>query len=202
MEELVQQFESPVVYRDGQTYTAFVRGRMRSDRRWEAWLEFRRDRDGRIFHTPIETTQPDRERVLYWATALGTAYFEGAIDRAMRQWSGAEEPVRRANGEATPLDPLVRAARLAGIQSEIIDVFRAFASPRLLTRQLFDALDHAHADVVRALEDLEKQQRTVVRRTEEGSDWVFLTEEGLAQAGLSRLPHDHGRVEIDPTGRH
>lgn len=202
MEELVQQFESPVVYRDGQTYTAFVRGRMRSDSRWEAWLEFRRDRDGRIFHTAVETTQPDRERVLYWATGLGVAYFEGAIDRAMRQRSGTEEPVRRSTGETTPLDPLVRAARLVGIQAEIIEVFRAFGTPRLLTRQLFDALDHAHADVVRALEDLEKQQRTVVRRTEEGSDWVFVTEEGLSQAGLTDLPHDHGRVEIDPTGRH
>lgn len=54
-------------------------------------------------------------------------------------------------------------------------MFRKRHQSRLLAQELFDKLPHANADVVRALEALEKQERTVVRRTEEGNDWVILT---------------------------
>jgi DNA-binding MarR family transcriptional regulator len=48
---------------------------------------------------------------------------------------------------------------------------------------LLDELSYAHADVVRALEDLEKQGGLLVRRTEEGNDWLVLTEVGVQAAG-------------------
>jgi hypothetical protein len=35
-----------------------------------------------VRRTGQETTQPDREKVLYWATAPGPAYFEEAFARA------------------------------------------------------------------------------------------------------------------------
>jgi len=49
---------------------------------------------------------------------------------------------------------------------------------RVMTQELFDAVPHANADVVGALEDLERQGHFVDRRTEEGNDWVVLTDEG------------------------
>jgi hypothetical protein len=43
----------------------------------------------------------------------------------------------------------------------------------------------------------EKEQRLVVRRTEEGTDWLILTEEGLAAAGLPRQPHRREAAIVD-----
>ncbi|SRR6184192_2985683 len=51
-------------------------------------------------------------------------------------------------------------------------------------------LPYAHADTIRALEDLEKQGGLLVRRTEEGSDWLFLTEAGAVAAGVERAPRE------------
>jgi hypothetical protein len=57
-------------------------------------------------------------------------------------------------------------------------------SVRLRTDILRNELPYAHADTIRALEDLQKQGRLLVRRTEEGSDWLFLTEAGVEAAGV------------------
>ena len=56
---------------------------------------------------------------------------------------------------------------------------------RLPTLTIFDELPYAHADVVRAFEDLEKQGGLLIRRTEQGSDWVFLTQSGAIAAGVA-----------------
>jgi hypothetical protein len=40
--------------------------------------------------------------------------------------------------------------------------------------------------VVRALEDLEKQGGLLIRRTEEGNDFVFLTQVGAEVAGVAK----------------
>jgi hypothetical protein len=56
----------------------------------------------------------------------------------------------------------------------VLGVFASRKATQLLTREVFDALPHSHADVVRALEHLEKGEQRIVRRTEEGNDWLFL----------------------------
>lgn len=82
------------------------------------------------------------------------------------------------------VDADVRLRRLADIERDVLEAFHRFRSTRLLTRTLFDALPYAHADVVRALEHLEKQGGYVVRRTEQANDWLFLTESGAGAAGV------------------
>ncbi|MFP5245903.1 MAG: hypothetical protein ACLGH0_04340, partial [Thermoanaerobaculia bacterium] len=98
MDELLQQFDAPVRDRDGELYTVFLYGRSRPGDTWEGWLVFERGRDRQRFTTPVETTQPNRNAVVYWATGLTSAYFEGALDRAKHPIVAAP-----ANAASAPL---------------------------------------------------------------------------------------------------
>ena len=75
--------------------------------------------------------------------------------------------------------------RLARIEEYIFGLFRAAGTTKLLAREVFESTaDYANADLVRAFEDLEKKRRLLVRYTDEGNDWLQLTPEGAARAGL------------------
>ncbi|HYY98304.1 MAG TPA: hypothetical protein VE642_06930 [Pyrinomonadaceae bacterium] len=75
--------------------------------------------------------------------------------------------------------------RLAAVEEYVLGFFRRAGVTRALAREIFDASpSYANADIVRAFEDLEKRQRALARRTEEGEDWVTLTPEGARLAGL------------------
>jgi hypothetical protein len=65
---------------DGATYAIRVLGQARADGTWIGWLEFAGP-DG-VLRTGRETTQSNRDGVLYWATGLEPAYFQGAFERA------------------------------------------------------------------------------------------------------------------------
>ena len=112
---------------------------------------------------------------MYWAGGLTPSYFEGALERALRG-----VPHQTAAPQPPPLvtfgtDEGVRTARLTDLEQQILGIFRTRHQSRLLAQELFDRLPHANADVVRALEALEKQERRLIRRTEQGNDWVILT---------------------------
>ncbi len=89
--------------------------------------------------------------------------------------------------------------RLAEIEKYVINFFQELQQPRILAKDLFDSTSvYANADIVRALEDLEKSERFLVRHTTEGNDYISLTPVGLALLGLeekdvesdaSVLPH-------------
>ena len=68
--------------RDDVVYRAEIWGDQRHDGRWEGWLRFIPP-DGRgILSTGRETTQPNRQALIYWATGLEPVYLEGALERA------------------------------------------------------------------------------------------------------------------------
>jgi hypothetical protein len=197
MERLLQQFETPFQDTDGETYTAFVLARPRPRTTWEGFLIFERQRDGQRFATGTETTQPTAEAVLYWATGLSAAYFEGALRRALNPASP------RPTAEVGPplyergVDSATRAARLMRMERDILDAVQRQQDTRVLTQQLFRDLPYAHADIVRALESMEKERRLIVRQTDQGNDWVVLTEAGLRAAGLGDVPHEHDQAILD-----
>jgi len=176
MDRVLQHFEEPLVTEDGQRYTVYLYGRSRPADTWQGWLVFERQNDGARFETPVETTQPNENAVLYWGTGLSDTYFTGALERALR---GAVPPV-----EARPVPPPLldsgvdhgtMEARRTTIETDILALFRHSGDRQLLTRDVIAALPYGSADVVRAIDDLEKTQRRVVRRTEEGNDWLYLT---------------------------
>ena len=75
--------------------------------------------------------------------------------------------------------------RLARVEEYVLGFFRREGRTGVLARELFEGSSvYANADIVRALEDLEKGQRLLVRHTEEGDDWVSLTPEGARRVGL------------------
>jgi len=84
MSELIHEYKSQILSRDGVRYTILAYGEPRSGGNWEGWLEFRPESDGLSLRTERETTQPDRNALVYWASGLEPVYLEGALERAIR----------------------------------------------------------------------------------------------------------------------
>ena len=85
MDEVIHEFTAEVADPDGHTYTARALGRKRAGRSvWEGWLEFAPlGGGGMVRRGPIETTQPNREALAYWASGVEPVYLEGALERAI-----------------------------------------------------------------------------------------------------------------------
>jgi hypothetical protein len=50
---------------------------------WEGWIEFvPADGGSDVLVTPVESRQPERQHLVYWATGLSHVYMEGALKRA------------------------------------------------------------------------------------------------------------------------
>jgi hypothetical protein len=85
--------------------------------------------------------------------------------------------------------------KLQQIEEYILGFFQQRHQSRILAKDLFDSTsEYANADLVRALEDLEKKYRLLVRYTREGNDYVSLTTQGAVHVGL-----EESDVEQDPT---
>src|SRR5215207_5645593 len=82
--------------------------------------------------------------------------------------------------------------RLEMIERYVLGFFQAQKRTRILAKELFQSTGSvANADLVRALEDLEKKERLLVRHTTEGFDYVSLTPQGVARIGLNEADaHD------------
>ena len=85
MDELIQEFVSEVADADGHVYTARAIGRQRTGRTvWEGWFEFAPlGGRGIVRRSQVETTQPNREALVYWASGIERVYLEGALERAI-----------------------------------------------------------------------------------------------------------------------
>ena len=78
--------------------------------------------------------------------------------------------------------------RLRQIEQYVLGFFQAERRTRIISKELFNSTStYANADMVRALEDLEKKERLLVRHTTEGNDYISLTAEGVARLGLPEV---------------
>jgi len=78
--------------------------------------------------------------------------------------------------------------RLEQIERYIINFFHERGQTRIIARELFESTAvYANADMVRALEDLEKKERLLVRHTTEGNDYISLTAHGVERLGLAEV---------------
>jgi len=79
--------------------------------------------------------------------------------------------------------------RLEQIEKYVISFFQARRHTRILAKELFESTTaYANADIVRALENLEKKERLLVRHTTEGNDYISLTPQGIEFLGLQQAP--------------
>jgi len=91
--------------------------------------------------------------------------------------------------------------RLQAIEKYVINFFEEQQQSRILAKDLFDSTGaYANADIVRALEDLEKRERLLVRHTTEGNDYISLTSLGVAHLGLEEtdIESDAGTLPHPP----
>ena len=90
--------------------------------------------------------------------------------------------------------------RLQAIEQYVLRFFQAKGHTRILATELFGSTgEYANADLVRALEDLEKTHRLLVRHTTEGNDYISLTQQGVAELGFAEIdPEDSSLLPHPP----
>ena len=82
MAEVFVSFDTPISDDLG-TYHARAIGCQAEDRMWEGWLEFVPvDGSADVLVGPVESRQPERHDLAYWATGLTPVFLEGALQRA------------------------------------------------------------------------------------------------------------------------
>ena len=82
MAEVLASFSTPVTDEFGSYYPRAV-GRLAPDGMWEGWIEFvSTDGGSDVLVTRVESRQPERQHLAYWATGLSQVYMEGALNRA------------------------------------------------------------------------------------------------------------------------
>lgn len=89
--------------------------------------------------------------------------------------------------------------RLQAIEKYVLGFFQAEGHTRILAHDLFGSTaEYANADLVRALEDLEKTHRLLVRHTTEGNDYISLTPLGVVELGFETVDPEEGAVLPHP----
>jgi hypothetical protein len=79
--ELIHRFEEKVRV-NGKAFVPCAYAAERPDGTWQAWLEFTPEDSGPTLTTGQETSQPNRQAIVYWASGLEPIYLEGALGRA------------------------------------------------------------------------------------------------------------------------
>ena len=78
--ELIHTFAAPMTDETGRSWRAQVFGNPAGNV-WFGWIVFTDD-GGASLWTGVETSQPDRDALRYWATGIEPIYLEGAFARA------------------------------------------------------------------------------------------------------------------------
>jgi hypothetical protein len=142
MAEVLVSFETSVSDELG-TYHARAVGRPADDRMWEGWLEFVPiDGHGEVLVSGVESRQPEREHLVYWATGLTPIYLEGALHRARRPLTVRVRPVETPLSTG-PAPPRVQTMRRAGVATPeaVLDPFEVGARSLDVLRQELGALN-------------------------------------------------------------
>ena len=108
MAEVLVSFDQPVRDELGE-YHARAVGRLADDGMWEGWIEFTPfvPREP-VMVTGVESRQPERSHLEYWATGLTPVFLEGALERAKRPVTVRVRPIEVPFTDGPrPRDPVV-----------------------------------------------------------------------------------------------
>jgi hypothetical protein len=142
MAEVLRSFDEPITHSTG-VFHARVVGRPGADGMWEGWMEFVPASPGgtEVVVSSVESRQPEREHLQYWADGLTVVYAEGALDRALHpvvvrtrvaELPLSDRPARRAV-TAPPSRPVG--------PEPVLDPFEIGARNLEILRQELHALD-------------------------------------------------------------
>ena len=83
MPELIYEHAVQIEDLHGGLYVPRTYGQARADGTWAGWIEFHPvEEAGIVLRTDRETSQPNRDALVYWASGLERVYFDGAFARA------------------------------------------------------------------------------------------------------------------------
>lgn len=148
MAEVLVEFTDPVEGEDGSRYIARACGSEAGNGLWQGWIEFIPTTGGEVLRSGRETTQPNRQDALYWATGLTAVYLEGALARALR-------PLERAPIEPDPRPAFDGPAPEPGLPAAppdaVLNPFSVFRKGEAALRAQLGALAQWHlVNIVRA----------------------------------------------------
>ncbi|HSJ08034.1 MAG TPA: hypothetical protein VK936_15120 [Longimicrobiales bacterium] len=145
MAEVLMSYGTRIRGPDERSYTVRACGRERDDGLWEGWLEYLPVEGGDTVVTPRETTQPNRNDLLYWATGLTDPYMDGALTRALRQPVTAAAPAAGPPPADGPASSDRTAETIASpTPAAILDPFRVHAEGADVLRGQLRALRPDH----------------------------------------------------------
>lgn len=161
MAEVLRTFDTPVS--DGATsYMAKAVGRQGTDGMWEGWLEFLPTAgSGGVIVGSVESRQPERDHLAYWASGLTHIFLEGAFDRARRPvtvrvravevpYSTAPEPRAVTVSRVMPPgpEPVLDPFEIGGRNPDLLrQELHALNRPRLLNIIAAFDLNHSGEDL-------------------------------------------------------
>ena len=127
MTELLVAFQDVVLSPGGRAYAARALGAELGGSMWQGWIEFTPLDGGETVRSGRETTQPNRDDTVYWATGLTAVYLEGALARALN-------PPPAVSGTAPAPPPP------ASHDTSVLDPFASYLKGELLLRRQLGAL--------------------------------------------------------------
>ncbi len=81
---LIHRYTTAVADAEGRAFVVEAHGERGESGLWEGRLEFIGVGRQIVLRTDVETRQPDRRALVYWASGLRPSYLEGALTRALR----------------------------------------------------------------------------------------------------------------------
>lgn len=141
MAQVLLEYPDAVTSDDGKNYTARACGSEMNGGTWQGWIEFVPIGDGEPIRSARETTQPNRQDTVYWATGLTPVYLQGALRRALRPMvrSVAEPPAPPVFDR--PAEPFVVESN--GTEA-VLDPFSVYQKGEALLRSQLSALAGWH----------------------------------------------------------
>jgi hypothetical protein len=82
--EVLLEYPDAVTSDEGKNYKARACGAEARGGMWHGWIEFIPLGEGEPIRSARETTQPNHQDTVYWATGLTPVYLQGALHRALR----------------------------------------------------------------------------------------------------------------------
>jgi hypothetical protein len=155
MAEVLVEFTDPVTASTGHQYIARACGAPMGDGMWQGWIEFLPIGGGEVLRSSRETTQPNRQDALYWATGLTTVYLEGALERALKPLERVPPPPIAPPVFPEPAPPVASAPTAS---EGVLNPFSVYRKGEALLRSQLAALSPWHlVNIIRAydLSDLD-----------------------------------------------
>lgn len=150
MAEVLVEFTDPIEGSDGLRYIARACAGVAENGMWQGWIEFTPTTGGEVLRSGRETTQPNRQDTVYWATGLTVVYLEGALERTLK-------PLQRAPIEPDPKPAYAGPAPQPGPPpapaDAVLNPFSVFRKGEAALRSQLEALAQWHlVNIVRAFE--------------------------------------------------